>query len=60
MNKGRLESMIARGIKVYNSIPQGWTKIDGATTQPQGYQWINNGLSRWDKNYMSALCKEVN
>ena len=30
---------------------------DGTVTNPKGYKWINNGKSRFSKNYKQGLLK---
>ena len=36
-------SLLTGGVvRIFNSIPQGWEGIPGATTAPEGYAWIEN------------------
>lgn len=44
-----------KGIKIYNTIPEGWVKIDNATAAPRGYVWIFNGESVFSDNFRHAL-----
>lgn len=41
--------------KVYTTMPKGWRFVPGAMTAPNGSEWIDNGLSRFDKNRVSAI-----
>jgi len=34
--------------KKVNKAPEGWRKTEGASTAPNGYEWYNNGESRFD------------
>lgn len=45
------------GVIIFDKKPKGWKRIKGATTAPNGYVWINNGLSIFDKGYQHALLK---
>lgn len=45
------------GVIVYDKLPKDWKIIKGATTNPKGYKWINNGKSRFSKNYKQGLLK---
>ena len=44
--------------EVKDTLPNGWKKLEGALTAPNGYYWANNCKSRWDKKYESALIRE--
>ena len=57
MSKSYLDSLINRGVKVLNELPNGWRVIEGATTAPVGYKWVNNGKSLFSKEYERALLK---
>lgn len=59
MNKHErmIEMHIKRGVKILNALPDGWHYDKLATTAPVGYIWANNGVSRFDKSYESALIK---
>ena len=46
-------------IPVKAELPEGWKKLDGALTAPEGYYWASNGLSLFNKKYDSALIKET-
>lgn len=37
--------------------PRGWRKTIGATTAPKGYEWYNNGESRFSGKRRIALVK---
>ena len=52
-----LEYFIKKGVKVLNEMPNGWRFIQGATTAPRGYIWVNNGKSFFSKEYKHALLK---
>lgn len=43
--------------KVYNRMPKGWIKLEGATTAPRGYEWISNNQSLFSGNRKTALLK---
>lgn len=45
-------------IPVKTELPDGWKKLDGALTAPNGYYWASNGKSLFSKDYDSALIKE--
>lgn len=32
---------------VYETLPDGWIILKGATTAPKGYKWISNNKSRF-------------
>ena len=57
MSKSYLDSLINRGVKVLNELPNGWRVIEGATNAPLGYKWVNNGKSFFSKDYEHALLK---
>jgi len=42
-----------------DSVPEGYTKVIGATTAPIGYGWYSNGESRFSGKRKSILVKEV-
>lgn len=52
-----LEKLCKNGVIVYDKLPKDWKIIKGATTNPKGYKWINNGKSRFSKNYKQGLLK---
>ena len=42
-----------------DALPEGWRKIGGAVTAPDGYYWASNGKSRFfSKEFQHALIKE--
>lgn len=43
------------GTPVLNRMPDGWRKLEGATTAPQGYVWICNNKSRMSGERETAL-----
>jgi len=45
-------------IKVKETIPEGFKKIEGANTNPVGYIWYNNCKSRFEEGYEQLLVKE--
>ena len=55
------------GVKFVDTMPEGWKEIEGATTAPNGYMWINNAQPVFYKdkagdiyrndNYKHALLK---
>ena len=44
-------------VPIYETMPDGWVEIRGATTAPNGYVWINNRKSIFTKEYLHALLK---
>lgn len=44
-------------IKTFDSLPDGWKYLNGATTAPNGYRWASNGKSRFSAEYRHALVK---
>ncbi|MBO5711658.1 MAG: hypothetical protein J6R47_02365 [Acholeplasmatales bacterium] len=52
-----LDYFTNKGVKVLNEMPNGWSFIQGATTAPIGYKWVNNGKSLFSKQYEHALLK---
>lgn len=42
-------------VSIYDTMPDGWVEIRGATTAPNGYVWINNRVSIFSKEYRLAL-----
>lgn len=46
-----------KGVDVKDKIPEGWQKLEGATTAPKGYEWYSNGKSRFGGEYKNALIK---
>ena len=47
-----------RGVEVKDSVPEGYVKLEGATTAPKGYEWYSNGKSRFGGEYKNALVKK--
>ena len=41
-----------------DKLPDGWKKLDGTLTAPNGYYWASNGKSLFSKERESALIKE--
>lgn len=46
------------GIIILDEPPAGWRKLEHSNTQPCGYEWYSNGLSRWDKDYRHILVRD--
>jgi hypothetical protein len=44
-------------VPIYDTMPDGWVEIRGATTAPNGYVWINNRKSIFTKEYRHALLR---
>lgn len=44
--------------KVYDTLPEGWKRINGAMTAPRGYYWACNRKSRWSGEYERGLVRE--
>lgn len=45
-------------VDLMQTIPDGWKISEGALA-PQGFVWINNGKSRFGKEYVAALAPEA-
>lgn len=43
--------------KHLDMAPEGWKKLEGSLTAPQGYEWWTNGASRFSSEYQAALVK---
>lgn len=52
-----MKIMTNNGIKIYDTIPEGWVKIENATASPRGYAWIFNGESVFSDKFKHALLK---
>ncbi len=39
-------------------VPEGWRKLEGATTAPLGYSWYSNGKSRFSGEFKAVLVKD--
>lgn len=44
-------------VPIYDTMPDWWVEIRGATTAPNGYVWINNRKSIFTKEYRHALLR---
>lgn len=44
--------------QVYETLPNGWIILKGATTAPKGYKWISNNKSRFSGERKLAFLKE--
>lgn len=40
-------------------VPEGWSKLEGATTAPLGYSWYSNGKGRFSGEFECALVKDM-
>ena len=49
---------IEKGCLCFDKLPDGWQKIQGATTAPEGYYWASNKKSFFAGNRITALIKE--
>lgn len=55
-------------VPIYDELPEGWRVIHGATTQPTGCVWIENGVFFlrsdgklvWNPNYRAVLMWDEN
>lgn len=58
--RDKSKKTLLEDVKRLDHIPDGWRKIDGATTAPLGYTWYSNGKSRFTipKVYDQALVKD--
>lgn len=57
MAKRKISFFKSAGVIVFDKKPKGWRRIKGATAAPNGYVWISNGRSIFDKDYHHALLK---
>ncbi|MCD8208277.1 MAG: PcfK-like family protein [Bacteroidales bacterium] len=55
-----LEDARDKGISIFDTVPDGWRKIEGATTALEGYDWYSNNVSRYSGNYETALVRRRN
>lgn len=53
-----LNYFINKGVKIVNEMPKDWIITEGATTAPNGYEWINNNRSMFDGERKTALLKK--
>lgn len=44
-------------VPVYYKLPEGWRILEGTTTEPRGYRWIDNKTSFFSKEHQLALLK---
>lgn len=45
-------------VPLKDKLPNGWKKLEGTLTAPNGYFWASNGKSFFDEHYEHALIKE--
>lgn len=57
MKKFTIEGFKKRGIKIYKELPKGWVINTLATTNPDGYVWISNNKSLFDRTRKHGLLK---
>lgn len=50
--------MKKNGFEVWDEIPEGWKRLEGATTAPRGYVIIYNGKSLFGGERRMALVPE--
>ena len=53
----RLEYFISVGVKILDTLPEGWKELKNATTAPVGYKWVYNRKSHFSGEYEHALLK---
>ena len=58
MEKYSIDYWKEQDVKILDEKPEGWIKLDGSTTAPNGYEWYSNGKSRFDGKYDHALVNE--
>ncbi len=46
-------------VKELTTVPNGYRKTEGATTAPLGFEWYNNGKSRFSGNRKIVLIKVI-
>ena len=49
LNKKSISILESFKDHVVDEVPEGWVETKGTTTQPNGYAWYNNRVSRFDK-----------
>ena len=49
MEKYTKEYWTNKGKKIVNTPPKGYTKLEGATTAPNGYSWYSNNKPLFDE-----------
>ena len=42
---------------IFESVPAGWHILLGALTAPRGFEWCNNGKSRFGKEYEAGFVR---
>lgn len=60
MTKDQLDNMPPCETPHFETPPEGWIRLEGAATAPQGYEWWTNGQSRFSAGYESALVRSGN
>lgn len=45
------------GIRILDTLPDGWNLLKGAAHAPRGYAWAGNGRSMFDENHEYALVR---
>lgn len=58
MNKYDVDYWKERDVDILEEKPEGWIKLEGATTAPNGYSWYSNGKSRFGDEYEHALVND--
>lgn len=53
----RIAHFKALGVQFLDTMPEGWKKVEGATTAPSGYVWIRNCKPIFSDMYEHALLK---
>ena len=51
-------TMNGRSVAMYDKVPRGFRKLEGATTAPKGYSWYANKKSRFGDEYINILVKD--
>lgn len=55
--KERIAHFKALGVEFFDTMPEGWKELKGATTAPNGYIWIWNLKNPFGKESKNALLK---
>ena len=53
--KKTIKNALGKEVPYMDHVPKGWKENTYATTAPEGYVWIDNGKSHFDKGYKSAI-----
>ena len=58
MEKYNIDYWKEKDVNILEEKPDGWIKLEDATTAPKGYSWYSNGKSRFGGEYENALISD--